>query len=1263
MRWQLASLALIVALSGGRGSAAAEVEVRVVGCVESDAVELRRLLQIELAAVRPKPRVSVVCRGEQVVLRLGKLSRRVDLRAAAPGGGGPRLLALAVAELAEDGRWQRRETSAKGESPMFRKILSTSLVTALASIPPSLGAPPPAPKREIAVVAPDSRFTHPPPRTPEKREMPALRDRDLLAEEAHDHAVTVEQIKVLQRLIDNTRYGDPDRADLLFRMGELYASEQSYYEHAARNLDQKIFDAKPKNPSLASRLQNEQADLQARAEKSLLEAARRYIEVADHPADYAQYERMDELLFTLAYLLTEAKRDDAARIYYKRLIKDYPGSKLVPDAYLAFGEFYFEKKDLESALRFYDKVLQFPSSRFYVYAKYKEAWVHVNLGDHGRALALFVEVIDLSRDGKGSGTKSSRLSLEREAKKDAVRAYAQVGSPDKAWPFFQRIGGDSAQTMLEQLGEIWGSQGKFRDAIAIYHRLMSLSPTSPRLCAWQFEVVRNELSATGSKAVPSSENELERLSAVYQKMKAIPNVKPDQMNDCREATANSLREMAMTWHREAQVTAQLSTYRLAHSLYRKYLEQFKGDKEVYETTYYLGELLWKQASFAGESGRYCDAATVYTDVVKMDPRDSAKYLKDAALASVLSWRGCLKIADAAPVVSDGRNFSPMPIPEQQKKMIEAFETYIRYVKNSPELLRVKYQEGREYYEYNHFDEAIPLFREVARAKDEELSVVAANLLFDCHAMKKQTPELAAAVAEHCHQKELLAVPGFAPRCGMIEASLLRQEAERHEHEHRWREAAEAYLKLAAAFPDYPQIDEVYYDAAIDFQRAKMVGRALQCFQQLLAVKPDSGLARKTTFAVGRSYQSIAAYDSAADAYERFATRWSDDKEAPTALLTAAFFRRGLGQNAKAIEDTEQFVRSFGPRANLGDRVAGVAFDENQIFEQQKNWDELQKHLKDYLKHWSGKGGIDRQIVAHVRLGELAWRASCPIEGVQGACIEVKKPATHLALLATRARRKPKTRSICGTEAPHLVVRDRSPSLMKEAHAHFTEALRLFNNGAALKGIKAADEMERAARANELAYYATEARMLEGDAAYEKFLKVQIPTALDFVGQKKRSEAKLTAWIGGKMGTLELARKTYEAVILSGQAHWAIAASARIGQLFQNFSSQLNNAPVPTPPPPPPGVRSSDWAEIFTDEYCHQFEDEIIVLEDKAIEALGTCLSTSTRLSWYSEWSSLCESELNAIQPLRFPLATEIRAEPGYVSYRMEKSAVVTRMGN
>ena len=46
-------------------------------------------------------------------------------------------------------------------------------------------------------------------------------------------------------------------------------------------------------------------------------------------------------------------------------------------------------------------------------------------------------------------------------------------------------------------------------------------------------------------------------------------------------------------------------------------------------------------------------------------------------------------------------------------MIAAFDTYIKYVPDSPELPNIKYRKARIYYEYNHFDEAIPLFKDIA----------------------------------------------------------------------------------------------------------------------------------------------------------------------------------------------------------------------------------------------------------------------------------------------------------------------------------------------------------------------------------------------------------------------------------------------------------------------------------------------------------------------------------------------------------------------
>src|SRR4029453_14967638 len=100
------------------------------------------------------------------------------------------------------------------------------------------------------------------------------------------------------------------------------------------------------------------------------------------------------------------------------------------------------------------------------------------------------------------------------------------------------------------------------------------------------------------------------------------------------------------------------------------------------------------------------------------------------------------------------------------------------------------------------------------------------------------------------------------------------------------------------------------------------------------------------------------------------------------------------------------------------------------------------------------------------------------------------------------------------------------------------------------------------------------------------------------------------------------QKIYQGVIQfakvspSGGAHWAIAASARIGQLFQDFSGQLYTAPVPKSGPPPAGYDAAEFEPLFPDAYCDAMTDQAEPLESKAIEGLSTCLNKSTELSWF-----------------------------------------------
>lgn len=298
-----------------------------------------------------------------------------------------------------------------------------------------------------------------------------------LAAEEFRHAVeakvgklTDEMIATLIRLVKVTPKDDPERPDYLYRLAEHYRDKKVEYSFRARELDEKIFTAPPGRKEKLK-------DLQKRYEKAerdwMFNAIKLYLRIADTP-EYARYKRMDEVLYNLADMLNQAKRRDKARLFFAELIRNYPQSKYIPDAYLSFAEFFFNEGRVEDALRRYEQVARYKDTPLHGYAVYKQAWCWLNLKDPRKALELFVKVI---REGNSyQGSKKSKLILIREAQKDLVRAYALVGTPDRAWPFFRRLGGDYAMTMLERLGMAYYDQGQFDSAIQVYKQLMSLAP-------------------------------------------------------------------------------------------------------------------------------------------------------------------------------------------------------------------------------------------------------------------------------------------------------------------------------------------------------------------------------------------------------------------------------------------------------------------------------------------------------------------------------------------------------------------------------------------------------------------------------------------------------------------------------------------------------------------------------------------------------------------------------------------------------------------
>jgi TolA-binding protein len=1116
----------------------------------------------------------------------------------------------------------------------------------------------------------ERRFTKQEPApAPRKESGPGLRFEDLQGRARMLREIVNRQTKKMQALIAVTGEDDPQKPDFYFRAGELYVENQRFFFDEAHALDQKIFELAP---AQRGPLQAKQQSYLRQEQAWTVEAVKAYIAATRYP----KYERMDEVLFRLAALLTSAKKDDQARTYFHRLIKDYPTSRYIPDAYLAFAEHAFEGGEMEAALKFYEKVEQFPKSSVYPYAAYKKGWCYVNLGDHRTALETFVGVVRLTQTGRLAAGRRQLELLAKEAKKDVVKAYAQVGGPDKARAFFAKVGGDYAPKMMELLAERYWEDGQASESTRVYKQIIADNMNSSRVCEWQSKVVRNSLSLPNyDKALVTQE--LERLGLVYAWASAgspRPPMKREQLDECRASFHDAARELALIWHREAQKTQDLATFDLAERAYRLFLARFGDDKQAYEMRFYRGELLWVLR-------RWKEAAEQYTEVVAAQP--GGRYLREAAYAAVLAWQNALVSGDdSSPRSEPDRardrgglgevgacsKLTQQPIPDNQQKMIAAFHAYAKAVPDAPELPVMLYREAYIYYDHDQLDRAEPLFLAVVQKYPKhELAAFSANLYLDALNMQCKSKDVLAWTRKFLGTPELMRDAAFVAQMTSLISDGYDREARDHERSGDAKECGRSFLAAADALPTHARHAERLWNAGQCFQNAHLIGQAVKAWEALRAAHPDDVLAKRAIYRIGAGYQQLAFYERASENYETFAKKYPGEGTARSALGNATVFREGLQQPREALADMDAYVDLYGAR-NPQD-AASVFFQKAEVYEAQGRTDELRAHLRSYLERWGKHGGLDRQVQAHFRLGELAWKTSCAHASDDGACLRVERltqtRSRQVIEVANRRLGRSKTTQCGPATKSKIVLFERNRQQAAAAEEHFRAAIDLWAAGDAVNPIVGRDvDARRAAAAHAVAG----AAFYLAEKDYEDLLRVKFPQGLDFsdptrvhnpqrraIVAKKLADSKkrFAAYLDEKSRLLEKTRQRYLAVFKLRQAQWTIAAAARIGQLHQDFAAQLYTAEIPRDL-----VETDQWGNHPRDLYCGQLEEQAEKVESKAVEGFRACLEAATQQSWFNNWSRACERELNQLRPVEFPVASEVKPEAGYTPISVAPASLV-----
>lgn len=1155
-------------------------------------------------------------------------------------------------------------------------------------------------------------------------------------------AIIQQEIELTRRLIKNTNANSPEMPPRRLRLAQNYEDLLQTARSSVRELDEPIYQARQqKNQSRVKQLTAEQTQRESKVSEYRGEAIKQYAAIA---RDFRDYKNRDEVLFRLAFMIEEQASDDRlrneaagrpvptenektlreqARRVYRELIKNYQNSRYIPNAFLSFAEYYFQEGEMENALEFYNRVIEYENSDVFGYAVYKMAWVYINLQDDRQAVNQFVRVIE-----HANANPDARISrpLARQARREIIPPFSRAFPPTQAWAFFQRIGGDEALEMMEALAEHYYNQGQWREAETTYHALMAENAESHRLCFYQARVA--ECSRRGR---PKAEQVLELRRTVDLMNTFLQGRHPaENVTECRQSVAQMVLEVATNWHQEsvgsdtAPGTNDPEAMELSSQLYGVALENFEDMDQIqfegwedanrptrYRVAYWAAELLWKR-------NRWAECGPAFDRVVEINPQ--GEYLQEAAYAAVLCYNNLYEATNTEDTETRAEKRAPSkrgkrltaeeeaaaelqrlqsrPLTSVEEGMLNAYSRYICYVAEGEDLVRIKYRRARIHYVANHWEEAATLFRDIAyNHSDDELAPYAANQYLDClNAIARLNQdrriacrdELADGVEDFLANNNLTRDDEFRNQVTQLQCGILWSQAEARTEARRFREAADLYARIYSDYHDEcaqignHDLCEVLYNAAINYESDYRIGQAIQIRTRLFNECGDesefaaahggkaSEWAKRAIYQIGGNYHAIASYTKAAQYYEDFARRYSGEKEAPEALQNATVFRIGLGQDDQAIKNMELFVRNYAARREFKAQTARVVFSIGTIFMRRGEA--------------ATKANNEREAAAAWKAAENHYSSFLKRYGSAAAADDLVQAYTNLGYAQWMQGEKLRESAVKNFRQA-VGVADRGASEGETNKVRLERYRKMIGAGG--------EEEEGLMKRLWLMVDAVaKSRFYLGEQEYRGFLSVSfprfkadrtIPPAVSSWHNKTHPEKARE--LNENLRWMEPEDK--RAVIGSVQFQYWIEKEFQPWMKRKDerraAAEKLYLAVVTEDVPEweiAAAARVGDMYRQFMkalydapidpsvandqeliDIYRDALDQAAEPYRDSAIKAFQHCLSESTNNTWFNQWSRSCEAQLNSLDPRSYPISDELRAQPSYQFSPMAIPKLISRL--
>lgn len=792
-----------------------------------------------------------------------------------------------------------------------------------------------------------------------------------------DKAVEQKLIRMIQQKPDT----DPQKPLILDRLATFYWQMAGDTQDRAYEEEDRCYQASAQTDDDLKRCEAVRKGIEQEAEASRGKAIEVYKFIVQ---TFPNFEEIDRILFALAFNYQQKQQNEDAKAIYTELIQNYQTSPVLPDALFNMADIFFAAGDVDSASALYGHVTQnFPKSSVYVYAIYKLGWCAYNQSDFEGALGHFVKVIDLQNALSAAEKKRNRLSLKNEAQRDLIRVYVNIEQATAAGgvALIKKYAPDRYNELAEQLADLYAGTGQFDKSNHILNSLIKESPQSYRVVGYQRRITEN---IANTHSAEEGILALKRLVTLWQKAKTASDADPKRVAEDHKGIELQLNAMARRYHNQALETKTERDFNTALELYETYVESFPNESTSYEMNFYYAELLYRLEKWA-------PSAEIYEKVLEMQP--DGEFTKDAAHGALLAYKALLKDElDEASIKSIGKAPKPeAPPPAKNRKgkkggakeepkplyerkelskehqnYLKASALYRRYVRESEYLVDIQYEEARVYYVFNHFDEAVPLFKDIAENHPEhKVSVFAANLLLECYNRQGNFDALSEQVNVFVPLYPASRDAELAGRLKTLKSELDFQKCSMLENKGEADRAARCFLTYAKRFPESKIVDKAYFNAAVNYDRERQMEKAIEARMELIRNAQESELAPQAFFQIARNLQALAIYGAASSAYEQFAANYPKREESTEALRLAAQFRLGLGELDKAAENLKSYIKRLGKKEKQ--QVVAANFELGRVLQEREQWNKVVEHFMGFTKQF-GKEDAGYLMMAYTALG-------------------------------------------------------------------------------------------------------------------------------------------------------------------------------------------------------------------------------------------------------------------------------------------------------